>query len=75
MRAHLILQCLKLGTFLAVWIALLRSVWRSLSWPVGSPSRRLAASSIKQRGSVMSGRVINLVYRGLCRQYLNTLRR
>jgi hypothetical protein len=36
--------------------------------------RRLASSSIKQRGSVMLGRIINSVYRGLCRQYLMAIR-
>jgi hypothetical protein len=30
-RAHLVLYYLKLVTFLAVWIALLWSVWRLLS--------------------------------------------
>jgi hypothetical protein len=32
-------------------------------------------ASIKQRGAIMMAYIISLVYRGLCRQSLNAMRR
>jgi hypothetical protein len=36
---------------------------------------RSDSQSIKQRGAIMLGHIINLIYRVLCRQYLNAMRR